>query len=347
MATLQPRFGYLLLTHKDASHVEDLADRILGLSPRAHVIVHHDAGAPDLPWGGNPVEPFHLVERRPVLWGDWSMVAATIRLLRYATDNTDADWFVLLSGQHRPVLDLEGWENTTARSGIDAFARADRLPSQLRYGRNLDEKNAYLARSRHRWKAVPRPRNQAGHRAMGAVMKLGRFAHPLFAVEYVHRREAWVIGTRRRLGCMRGQQLHRGSQWIVLNRRAAEVALNVDPAVSAWFRKSWIPDETYFHTVLRRDPQLVVSNALMTFVLETPERPTPGWMRLNKEHLPAVWASGAPFARKVDPSERPEVMALIDEAVDRLRAGPPARRTAGAHGQTIELTGTAQTTDGR
>lgn len=338
----RPRFAYLLLTHKDSRLVEEVADRILELSPRAHVVVHHDARAADSPWGGRPAEPFHMVERGRVQWGDWSMVDATLRLLRYAAEHIDAEWFVLLSGEHRPVVDLERWEGSIADSGADAFARADLLPSRLRFGKGRDETSTFLARSRHWWRAVPRPRTDLAHRALGALMKVGQVAQPLFAVEFVHRRDAWVVGTRRRLGGMRGQPFYRGSQWIVLNRRAAEVALSVDPALTAWFVRSWIPDETYFHTVLRQDHELVVSNSLMTYVLETPERPTPGWMRLTMEDLPAVWASGAPFARKVDPVERPEVMAAIDQAVDRRRSGQLQETADPAE---LELTDTSELTD--
>ena len=284
---IRPRFAYLLLTHKEANNVEELAGRILELSPRAHVVVHHDLNAVDTPWSGHPAEPFHMVERGPVEWGSWSMVEATHRLLRYALAELDAEWFVLLSGEHRPIVELERWEVRTALSGTDVFAKADRLPSRLRFGRRLRNANTYLARSRHRWRVVPRPRRAATHRAFGALMKLGRLAAPLFSIEYVHRREAWVVGTRRRLGTMRGQPLYRGSQWIVLNRRAAEIAVETDPAVSKWFERSWIPDETYFQTILRHDTRLVVSESLMTFVLDTPERPTRGWMRLDKEDLPA------------------------------------------------------------
>ena len=60
---------------------------------------------------------------------------------------------------------------------------------------------------------------------------------------------------------------------------------------------------------------------LVTYVpeMERPVGPT-RWMVLGDEDLPAVWASGAAFARKVDPVERPDVLRAIDEEVDRHRA---------------------------
>lgn len=325
----RPRFAYLLLTHTDPGQVEELADRLLALSPSAQVVVHHDRAAGDPPWDGRPDGPRHLVERGPVLWGDWSMVEATERLVGYAVDQLDADWLVLLSGQHRPLVDLARWEEVTAASGVDAYARADRLPDRLRFGRADPEANGYLARARHRWTAVRRPRSDRIHDALGRLTQLGQAAHPLGAVEYAHRRGAWVLGTPRRRGPVAGWTLFRGSQWVVLNRRAARTVLEVDPAVRRWFRSSWIPDESYIHTVLRHQRGLVVSDQLVTYVLDTPSQPRPGWMRLAMDDLPAAWSSGAAFARKVDLSDRPEVVWAIDRAVDQGRTTVPAAPSRG------------------
>ena len=200
----QPRFAYLLLTHKAPEHVEGLARRIMELSPDASIVVHHDAAAADAPWGGHPSGRIHLVERGRVSWGDWSMIEATERLLRYAVDRLDADWFVLVSGEHRPAVDLRQWEVGTAASGNDAFLDAEQLPGRLRFGRADFERNQYLARSRHRWRLYDRPRRQAVHRSMGLLMKLSCYARPLVSVEYIHRRDAWAVGHLRRMRRVRG-----------------------------------------------------------------------------------------------------------------------------------------------
>jgi hypothetical protein len=316
----EPRFAYLVMTHKDAHDVEELAERIVSLSPTCQVVVHHDVAAPDLPWGGNPTEPFHLVPRVHVRWGDWSMIEATDRLLRYAVEELDADWFVLLSGEHRPAVELARWERDVAASGVDALVRASELPARLHFGWNDFEVNQYLARSRHRWRLVPRPRSDALHDAIGWMTKFARGLHPLMAMEYVHRREAWVVGLRRRAGAMQGRRIWRGSQWLALDRRAADVVLNPEPALRDWFEQSWIPDEAYIHTLLRTVPGLTVADRATTFELDPPVRPTPGWRQLSPDDLPAGWASGLPLFRKVDRSERPDVMQAIDAAVDGRRS---------------------------
>jgi Core-2/I-Branching enzyme len=314
------RFAYLLLTHSRPEQVENLSARILELSPRADVVVHHDESSKEMPWGGNPKPPVHLVDRGRVLWGDWSMIDATLRLLRYGLDNLESDWFVLLSGQHRPATDLSRWERHVAHENFDAYLPAQRLTGRLEFGRSHAENNLYLTRSRHRWATIRRPRSALLHRGMSGFLKLSEWVQPLVAMEFVHRRDAWVIGTRRSVRPLHGLSFYRGSQWVAVNRRAAVAALEADPRWTTWFKRSWIPDETYLHTVLRAS-NLVVSNEPTTFVLETPAQPTSGWMQLSLDDLPAVWASGAPFARKVDLFERPDVARAIDGTVDGRRTG--------------------------
>ena len=316
-----PRFAYLLLTHKEPLHVEGLAQRILDLSPDASIVVHHDAAAVETPWGGKDSERIHLVESGRVSWGDWSMMEGTVRMLRDAVNRLDADWFVLLSGEHRPAVDLLQWEASISASGNDALLPAEKLPDHLRFGLVDFERNQQLARIRHRWRLIDRPRHPALHRSMGLLMKLSQHTRPLISVEYIHRREAWAVGWRRRRKPVRGWSFYRGSQWFALHRRAVEAALAIDPDVAEWFEHSWIPDETYLQTALRHVPGLAIANTPTTFVLDTPSKPYPGWMQLSPEDLPTALATGLPFARKVDPSVRPEVVAAIDRAVDGQRAG--------------------------
>ena len=130
-----PCFAYLLLSHKDPGQVEALAARILELSPHGHVVVHHDLASDDVPWDGRPPSRVHFVDRSRILWGDWSIVEATLRMVRYAVEELRADWFVVLSGEHWPVADLHEWENATSLSSIDAFVEADPVPERLRFGR--------------------------------------------------------------------------------------------------------------------------------------------------------------------------------------------------------------------
>ena len=154
----------------------------------------------DVPWGGRPPDRVHLVERDRIYWGDWSIVEATLRMVRFALEELHADWFVILSGEHWPVTDLRPWELSTVASGIDAFVKANPLPHRLRFGRGDDDfngENMFLTRCLHQWVTMEQPRSPVAHRAIGGLWKLSRYVQPFVAIEYSHRREAWFFGRPR------------------------------------------------------------------------------------------------------------------------------------------------------
>jgi hypothetical protein len=322
----------MILAHKDAPQVEALTARILDLSPGGQVVLHHDLASDEMPWDGQPPERVHFVERDRVLWGDWSIVEATLRMMRFALEELHADWFVVLSGEHWPVADLAKWEATAGASGVDAFVEAEPLPARLTFGRADEGPNMYLSRCMHRWVSVRQPRHLAGQRVVYRLSKLSLFVTPMVTVEYSHRRKTWFLGRPRARRAMRDWAFYKGSQWIAFNGRSARAILDTDPAITDWFRHGHIPDETYFHTVLRHADDLDVRTDVVTYVPVGPVPPTERWMVLRLEELPAVWRSGAPFARKVDLANRPEVIRAMNVEVDKSRAteGVEPREAAGA-----------------
>ena len=313
------RCAYLVLCHKNTGQVEALSRRILQLSPTALVVIHHDLEGGPPPWDGRPPDRVHLVDRMPVAWGDWSIVEATLRLIRFAREQLDSQWLVVVSGEHWPVVDLAAWEAGVAGSGKDALMPAGALPARRHFGRGDPDANRDLARCLLRWFRVRRPRWELAHRAIAAVSKLGDLTHPLFKLEFSLRNESWFVGVPRRRGPVACWTLYKGSEWFACNARSADVLLGADPLVASWFQRTHIPDESYFQSLLHRQPQLTVDRATVTWVPPEPTTPTPGWMLLKTHELPSVFASGAAFARKVDPDRNPEVIAAIDAQVDAAR----------------------------
>jgi hypothetical protein len=248
------------------------------------------------------------------------MVEAMLALVRFAVEELGADWLVFLSGEDRPLVDLAKWEAELARAGIDGIVPARTLPARLHFGPAHRDDNAFLARCVHRWRVVQQPRRRSGQRCMGLAFRAGWWMHPLFKLEFANPREVWAAGVPRRRGAIGTVRFHKGAQWIALGSRAARVVLDVDPAFPAWFKRSWIPDETYFHTILYNTPELVLRNEILTYRRPLPRPPYPNWMYLEPEDLDDMWSSGAVFARKVDATSHREVLAAIDAAVDRQRS---------------------------
>ena len=321
------RCAYLILSHKNSRQVEALTNRILMLSPAANVVVHHDLKDDPLPWDGRPPARVHLVERTALEWGGWSIVDATLRMIRFAHERLDCEWMVIVSGEHWPVTDLHVWEARVIASGADALMPTVVLPTRLRFGARNQEGNRDLARCRLRWFRVRRPRAAAGQKIVAALSKVSNLTHPVFKLEFSLRNDSWFLGIPRRGRPVKQWELCKGSEWFACSARSASVLLQADPLVASWFERSHIPDESYFQSLLHHDGRLRIDRSVVTWVPPQPATPTPGWMLLKTKDIPLVSASGAAFARKLDPSRNPEVMAALDAQVDAVRGALSVERT--------------------
>jgi hypothetical protein len=321
-----PRVAYLVLSHKNPPQVEALVHRVLELSPAGEVLVHHDAKAGAVPWGGAPPARSRLVDPIPVTWGDWSVVEATLRLLRGAAEAIDADWYVFLSGEDRPVRDLAVWEQELTASGTDGLIPARALTTRPAFGRRPTAGDLNYVRYAHRWRALPEVHSHALRRLFHGLRVASVFMQPLWKIEYAERRDRWFMGVRRRLRLPPGWALYAGSQWMAVGRRSARCILDVDPAVTQWFRRTWIPDQGYFHTVLYNQPELNLRDVPVTYVVPHDSTKHQGWMTITTEDMDAIARSGAAFARKFDPDADSDVLARIDAAVDAAVDAAPRTR---------------------
>jgi hypothetical protein len=146
-------------------------------------------------------------------------------------------------------------------------------------------------------------------------------------MEYFWNRNAWFLGTpRRRTELPANWILFRGESWISFNRKAAAVILNATPSVSGHFRNTMIAVESYFHTLLRNDPDLVIKHGKFMYVPWQHCWKGRG-MWLRTEYLDEIRDSGAVFARKFNPAIDSEIVDLIDSAIDEARNSDHGRRS--------------------
>jgi hypothetical protein len=112
-----------------------------------------------------------------------------------------------------------------------------------------------------------------------------------------------------------GRPLYIGSQWFSVSRRGSELLRNADdPALLRHMRRTILPDEAYFQTLVGRDvpAHLVGPNLRYIQWDAAAAHPRP----VTLADLPAIEASGAHFARKFDMAAHGDVM----DALDRLHA---------------------------
>ena len=159
--------------------------------------------------------------------------------------------------------------------------------------------------------------------------------------------DLWV-GLQRRFGLRRaipeGLTPHMGSQWWCLTARTLRAVLD-DPdrdRLDAYFRRVWIPDESYFATLARRHTRKIESRSLTLSKFDFRGNPHVFY----DDHLALLRQSPAFFARKIWPGARKLYGAFLGTAlkpqtpaaalttvrVDRIFSEAVARRTRGRPG---------------
>ncbi|MBB5192487.1 hypothetical protein HNQ50_003228 [Silvimonas terrae] len=221
-----------------------------------------------------------FIARRPCRWGGFSLVAATLDLIR-AAQQDGFDWAVLLSGADYPVKTAAQIStflaNTTAAGFIDI--------------RSQDEFDV-----RYRWQAFF-PEALNGTRAGKALQKLQRGLNR--------------AGLRRSLPAPLAS-VWAGSQWWCLSAAACAALtglVDAHPAVLAFFATTLVPDEMFVQTVLMATP---IGPQLVTHNLHALRWQQDAWSPnvFTAEDVPALIGGPALFARKF--AANGEVTDVID-----------------------------------
>jgi hypothetical protein len=143
------RIAFLILAHQDPTHLERLCRALQGQS----TFVHVDSRAADFPLsriaripGVSVIHPC-----RPVYWGDFSMVEATLSLLSQARQSGTFDRFVLLSGSCYPVKPL---------ASVEAAFAADPVREWISLSPITRQSSLYTSIGWHwRWELIDRSGN--------------------------------------------------------------------------------------------------------------------------------------------------------------------------------------------
>jgi hypothetical protein len=264
-----------------------------------------------------------------VRWGTWDLVNVVLRSLRWARDNVDADWFVLLSGQDYPVTPPDAIDAFFAEAGSDAFVYWEPVDPRPRIGWPMTPEAWTTRRYFYRYSARPVLRADPAHRVGRAV---GDAARVMTAVQSLV--TLWPfpdgsvhVGVRQPRAPFSDRfRCFKGSQWFTASRRAVELLLARaagDVRLVRHYQRCVIPDESFFLTILLNAPSLNVRNGDLRFA---------GWADgaahpdvLTIDQVDAALASGMHFARKFDVGVDPRAMDEIDR---RLGLAGPGRRSS-------------------
>ena len=230
------KLAYLILTHNQPRQAACLAKTLANCG--GHVFMHVDAKSDLTAWQrclGSNEHITLLQERVSCCWGHFSLVKASLELLRHAASIDNWDYFILLSGQDYPVKSLAQIETFFKQHQGQDFMEYFPLPSE-----KLREKQGGLYRI-NRFHQI----RENYHSEFPPYSK-----KPLLNTLF-NKWAALYASTKRKMPL--DMQPYAGSQWWMLTGNTVGVLLQFleqHPSVEAFFRNVWIPDEIFFQTVL-------------------------------------------------------------------------------------------------
>ncbi|MBT8414288.1 MAG: beta-1,6-N-acetylglucosaminyltransferase [Boseongicola sp.] len=272
MATI----AFILLCHKDQEAITAQAERLTAAGDK--VSIHFDARAPHSEYDalhrsleGNPNVAF-AKNRVKCGWGEWSLVAATLSAVRTAYETfPEATHFYLLSGDCMPIKSAEYIHNYLDNRTVDIIESFDFFESDWIKTGFRDERLIY----RHIFNERTQPKRY-----------------------YATIRLQQTLGLKRAVPSDLRMMI--GSQWWCLRRQSIDKILQfIDQrkGVERFFRTTWIPDETFFQTLVRHlVPEVEIDCRTPTFLMFS-DYGMP--VTFYNDHFDLLLAQDYLFARKI------------------------------------------------
>ena len=272
------KIAFILLCHKDPKAIIDQAQRLTAVGDC--MAIHFDASADPEAYreirealDDNPNVTF-AKKRIKCGWGEWSLVQATIYAMQAAVDEFPrATHFYMLSGDCMAIKSADYAHEYLNAEDADYIESFDYLASD--------------------W--------------IKTGMKEDRLIYRHWFNERTQKRRFYAsYELQKKLGLARAipsdLQMMIGSQWWCLRRRTVEWVLDFAKSrkdVMRFFRTTWIPDETFFQTLVRHlVPSDEIKTRTLTFLMFT-DYGMP--VTFHNDHYDLLLSQDFLFARKVSP----------------------------------------------
>ncbi|MBN9886297.1 DUF5928 domain-containing protein [Salipiger abyssi] len=275
------KIAFILLCHKDPDAVIKQAQSLTAVGD--YMSIHFDASAPQADYDkirkGLADNPNVTFPKRRIRcgWGEWSLVQATLNAVEAAVAAFPrATHFYMLSGDCMAIKSAEYAHEFLDRREVDYIESFDYFKSDWIKTGWKEERLIY----RH-W----------------------------FNERTQKKRFYAAFNLQKRLGLTRripeDIEVMIGSQWWCLRRRTVEWILEFckqRPDVLRFFRTTWIPDETFFQTLVRHlVPEHEIESRTLTFLMFT-DYGMP--VVFYNDHYDLLLGQDFLFARKISPEAR-------------------------------------------
>ena len=308
---------YAIYSHINPAQVVRLVTTLRVLSPRAHIVVHHD------PTIAN-ISPKEIVDAAAILipdpvkaeWGDFSQVQQHLYVMRWCVENLDFKWLITLTGQTYPIKPIAEFEAFLEASDYDAYlinfeAYDPRVWPKGEAERRYHYRYMKLPRFRY-WHRIPSViRNKIPNiiRAFNAIQPFIKiFTYPKSLPTRVgYRTINRPFGTNhiRLVGANQNTNFSHETILAILKY------VDSHPEYTKYFSRTALPDEAFFATILRNNPKLRLANDSLRHIYWPGGHSASGGV-MGLQHLPELEASQAYFGLKFDQGVCPELLDSID-----------------------------------
>ncbi len=315
---------YIIFSHSHEYQVIRLSKILKCQSPNCHVLIHHDPKGKPLP---NVPDNVHLVPE-PVdgQWGDFSLVEQYLVAFRYALKNFEFDWIVTLTGLSYLVRPLIEFEKKLDDSPYDGY---------LHYflAENHTEWPKHTALYRYFFRYINLPRLPYYYKfprllknSLKKIKTLINSKQSLIRIHNGPRSMPPKLGVRRIYHRFDSDFFcYAGRQALNINRKSLEYIfsfLEENESIVAYYKKTLIPDESIFLTILLNNNDLTFSKDVPWFFI-WPDRQNPAsGSFVSEDNIEQVIDSGCFFASKFDGESNPELLELFDQRIQGQGGGP-------------------------
>ena len=270
------RIAFILLCHKNPAAIVAQAKQLTAAGD--YIAIHFDASASADDYraiqDGLSDNPNVVFAKRRIKcgWGEWSLVQATLHAVEAATDAfARATHFYMVSGDCMPIKSAEFAHQMLDQNDVDYIESYDFFDSNWIKTGFREERLIY----RH-----------------------------FFNERTQKRRFYAALGFQEKFKITRqipdDLQVMIGSQWWCLRRQTIEAVLAFTAErrdVMRFFKTTWIPDETFFQTVVRHlVPGREIENRTLTFLMFS-DYGMP--ITFYNDHYDLLLGQNGLFARKI------------------------------------------------
>lgn len=309
------QLNYIILAHKNPFQIKRLISRLN--SPENSFYIHVDAkedinSFKHILFQFNNIYFLENQSRREIIWGDLSMVEATVKIMEECICKTNSGYCVLLSGQDYPLQKNENihsfFKNNYGKIFISIFS----LPINHWHNGGLPRLDKYkINKSAQRKHFLLLP--SIFEREFYKMKTLGK-------LNFLRKTKNWngifqVFIKRKFPKYLRP---YGGGQWWALPIETVNKILEFirsHPDYVKYHKYTLIPDEIFFHSIimyLEKESQINISPSITYVNWERTSGPLPVTFTKNDFEELKEASKNYLFARKFDAKNDQEIMDKID-----------------------------------